>query len=284
MPQRPRPHELKDEAHVNLHSIFSKVAWTLQELVNDYGEDFLVRIFENGVTTPWHFFVQSKATDHIAKWLSKDGALIRVRVDVDHVRHWQQLWQPVVLTVFDSRTETTYWQIVQSLLVDVNRESGQRVPKTIALPVPTANRLDAAGLRRLRNLAKQWFQCFDSQRVGAKVLVERVRQQWGVTLTYDPEGGCLMLPKGTFLPDSSGGGILCTFGHYSARLKALERKSGIASGVLIHESVKVLQAAHEAFASGNSFSFPNPDGSTVVFLTWAEFLNHVLRNAEEEDA
>lgn len=283
MPQRPRSHELKDLAHASLHSKFSKVTWTIQELANDYGEDFLVRVFENGVTTPWCFFVQSKATDHMAKWLSKDGALIRVRVDVEHVRHWQQLWQPVVLTVFDSKTETTYWQIVQSLMVDVNREPGQCVSKTIALPVPTENRLDAVGLRRLRNLAKQWFERFDSQRVGAKVLVEMVKEQWGVAIAYDPEEGCLMLPKGAFVPDSAGGGVLCTFSQNSARWEALGRKCGAAPDVLIHESVAVLRAAHEAFTCGRSFSFPNPDGSMAVFPTMAEFLNYFLRKAEDED-
>jgi len=88
LPKRPRPHILEDISLNRLHEAFVHEGWTVENLTKDYGEDLLVRIFERGVTTPFSFFVQAKATDDVDKLRSKKTARISYRVESGYVLHW----------------------------------------------------------------------------------------------------------------------------------------------------------------------------------------------------
>jgi hypothetical protein len=71
-PNRPRSHILEDSSRNQLRDIFTRLEWVVWELHPDYGEDFFVRIFTNGMATHYSFFVQAKATDNIDQFMHKD--------------------------------------------------------------------------------------------------------------------------------------------------------------------------------------------------------------------
>lgn len=75
MPKRPRSHELEKISRNQLHELFTKAGWVVWDLQPDYGEDLFVRIFTDNRASHYSFFVQAKATDHIERYIRKDGKL-----------------------------------------------------------------------------------------------------------------------------------------------------------------------------------------------------------------
>jgi hypothetical protein len=115
MPRRPRSHHLEDLSRKRLHDAFGAVGWTVEDLRKDYGEDLFVRIFQDGRATPLCFFVQAKATDNLERHLAK-GERLTFPVERRHVDHWQQFWEPVILSLWDSKDDRTYWTCVQTYM------------------------------------------------------------------------------------------------------------------------------------------------------------------------
>jgi len=73
MPRRVRSHELEALSRSYLHKLFEEHHCVVWDLHPDYGEDLFVRIFFDDLATPYSFFIQAKATDHIGRYVYKDG-------------------------------------------------------------------------------------------------------------------------------------------------------------------------------------------------------------------
>jgi hypothetical protein len=116
MPNRPRSHILEDQARAQLIKLFSNAGWSVEQLNADYGEDFLVRIFDNGKSTPWSFFVQSKATDNITKFKIQKRSAFSYPLKVKHLSHWEHFSTPVLITLTDVKSGNVYWECVQTYL------------------------------------------------------------------------------------------------------------------------------------------------------------------------
>src|SRR4051812_24653587 len=112
MPKRTREHELEALSRHQLHDLFIKAGWTVEDIQHDYGEDLFVRIFNQGHATHWTFFVQAKATDHIERYRSKDGKSLSYPLDRDHLDSWVKFWEPVILTLWDAQSGVTYWAAI----------------------------------------------------------------------------------------------------------------------------------------------------------------------------
>jgi hypothetical protein len=110
MPKRSRSHEIEDISRRRLRDTFAQLGWVVWDLYPDYGEDLLVRIFTNTTATHYSFFVQAKGTDHLDRYLHRDGKHISFPIDIEH---WKKFWEPVVLTIWDSKSGATYWEIIQ---------------------------------------------------------------------------------------------------------------------------------------------------------------------------
>src|SRR5438876_3973748 len=135
MPKRPRAHEIEDISRRRLRDIFGRFGWLVWDLYPDYGEDFLVRIFTDNIATHYSFYVQAKGTDNIDKYLREGGKYICFPIDVDHIEHWNKFWEPVILTIWDSKADITYWEIIQDYLQKKNVTPSSR--KTVTVNVPT---------------------------------------------------------------------------------------------------------------------------------------------------
>jgi len=284
MPQRPREHIIEDLARMQLHQTFAKVGWASENLDKDYGEDILVRIFEAGKATPWSFFVQSKGTDNLERYMSKDQKNIFFPIKSKHIEHWSRFWEPVVLAIYDARTETTYWEVIQTYLEAVKDSKHKKTRKSISVHVPTDNLLDVEGLQRIRNRTKNRFQRFEAQKEGAEILIDELSEKWGVDIEYDPEFGILMLPKGEFHPEPTGGHTVIAFGKFASQLERIQEKHGIDPESAFGNSIELMLQVVKAFKNGARLQIQDKEG--VVVEQWKnieDLLRHVDRQMEIDD-
>ncbi len=271
-------------ARAALREAFSTVGWTTEDLAEDYGEDVLVRIFDAGETTPFSFFVQSKATDQIERFMSKDGTRLAFSIKSEHAKHWVRFWEPVILALYDAKSKQTYWEVIQNFLTSPLRIGTAFRTRKITVEIPADNRLDGQGLARLRNLTRRRFERFELQREGAEVLIETLRELWGVQIIYEPEEGILLLPKGQFVADPSGGRNFTAFGRYAARLEDLEKRFGVKPQSAFEGSLDVMQQVIEGFESGGRLQVRDQDGSVVEeWRTLEELFRYLKRKEELED-
>jgi hypothetical protein len=183
MPKRPRSHEIEEFSRGRLRDLFGRLGWVVWDLHPDYGEDLLVRIFTDGAATHYSFFVQAKATDHIDRYMDKEGANLNFPIDVDHLKYWEQFWEPVILTVWDSVSDITYWEIVQDYLEsnDVNISR-----KRLSISIPKTNILDDIGLKRIQEETISRFQRFELTCEGVYALADLLEKSLNVKVVYEP--------------------------------------------------------------------------------------------------
>lgn len=281
MPKRPRQHIIEDLARAALHDAFARVGWTTEDLSKDYGEDLLVRIFDKGEATLWSFFVQSRGTDHLDQFLMKDGSHIAFPVKSDHAKHWERFWEPVVLAVYDTRSKRTYWEIIQTFLHETHGLSVEEPRASLTIHVPIDNTLDDEGLRRLRNWTRRRFERFEAQQEGAEILIEELREHWGVEIEYEPEFGLLFLPEEEFKADASGGRMLTPFGRCAARLDYLYRRDGIDVQSALDKGLTQLYEAYIRFMAGYKLQLRDRKGTVKQeCTTFDEYMRYIKRAAE----
>jgi hypothetical protein len=141
--QRPRSHEVEDLSRNRLRDAFNGVGWTVEDLREDYGEDLLVRIFDNGIATPLSF-VQAKGTDVIRNCVSGTGPIF-VPLKRGHVNHWIEFSEPVFVALWDSKADPIYWNSVQTYF-STEEEKTALADTTDSLRIPVDRPLDATGL------------------------------------------------------------------------------------------------------------------------------------------
>jgi len=238
MPIRPRQHVLEDLAHAALSRAVVKAGWTVEPISKDYGEDFLIRIFDKGAATPWTLFVQSKSTDSIARYLSKDATTLSYPIETRHLIHWERFWEPVVLTVYDSTSKKTYWRVVQPWLEQLPEARRKRLAtaKTSHVSIPTNNLLNASGLARLSAYTKNRFDRFRREQEGANHLVECLKDAIGLEVDYDAQAGVLLIPDGSF-QKGNGGSQCYFFGRVGALLMDIARKTGKSEEDVLNDSI-----------------------------------------------
>ncbi len=183
MPKRTRSHEIEEASRVRLRETFNNCGWVVWDLHPDYGEDLLVRVFIDGVATHYSFFVQAKATDHIEKYMSKDGEYIHFPIDVEHLKYWGQFWEPVVLTLWDANSDVTYWEIIQDYL-RLNDVTPSR--KRLRISIPTTNILDTSGLENILSRTKLRFQRFELMGESVSALIGWLQGHLNIEVSYEP--------------------------------------------------------------------------------------------------
>jgi hypothetical protein len=196
VPKRPRSHTLEDQSRNSLSRAFIGRGWTVENLTKDYGEDLLVRIFYRGAATPLSFFVQAKATDNIEKYRNKTGTFYMYPVASSHLRHWERLWQPVILTLWDSKSDTTYWESVQTFCeIFPKKTIASKEPKTTRIVIPTDNRLNEEGLLRIEARTRFRFSRFGRQQENTLSLIKILKDQLGLKIEYDGQDGIFIDPR-----------------------------------------------------------------------------------------
>ncbi|MGC4044404.1 MAG: DUF4365 domain-containing protein [Armatimonas sp.] len=280
MPKRTRNHIIEDIARASLRNIFSHLGWTVEDLNQDYGEDLLIRVFENNNATPWILFAQSKATDHINRYLINNGNIISFPIDSVHINHWSLFSEPVVLMIYDVKSGNTYWEIIQNYLDAVIDLPSESLGKTINIHIPIRNTLNSEGLRRLRNLTKKRFERFSSYQNGIQILIDALHDHWGVDVEHSPEKGVLILPCGTFVKDSSGDTTLVLFGNTYTMVDNLVSKTGLSPNEILHLALDNQLQIIETFKSGGVITIQDEYNTTKEIRTLEEYKEYMNKKSE----
>jgi Domain of unknown function (DUF4365) len=185
VPKRPRSHELETLSCNQLRNIFTDIGWTVEDLRHDYGEDLLIRIFKNERTTPYSFFIQAKATDNIDRYIRTDKKCLHFPIDTEHIEHWKEFWEPVILTLYDAQSDITYWEPIQHFLDKQQIKSFSK--KKMQVEIPLGNKLDESGLKRIARYTMQRFRRYEKEHQGTEMLVEFIEKKLNVKTFYDPQ-------------------------------------------------------------------------------------------------
>ncbi len=193
MPKRPRSHILEKISRNRLYEAFTQVGWVVWDLQPDYGEDLLVRIFVANMATHYSFFVQAKSTDHIERYLDEDQKHITFPIDADHLEYWNQFWEPVILTVWDAKSDITYWEPIQKYLE--KHGNSKRKKKSAYIDIPTDNILNEKGIKHIAGYTKLRYARFEREREGAETLIKLLEDELKTAIKYDAQRGTVVINK-----------------------------------------------------------------------------------------
>lgn len=139
--------------------------WVCQDPTEDLGEDFLVSIYDDGVSTGLSFHVQLKSVADLSTKAPTSASNIHYSLDVKDLLHWEDASPPVVLIVWDVEKSDGYWRDIPSILDELDtldrkkgtkapsveqRASGWRSQKTKTVSIPIECTLDESGRQALR--------------------------------------------------------------------------------------------------------------------------------------
>lgn len=275
MPRRTRSHELEDLSRNRLHQVFEANGWTVEDLSKDYGEDLLVRIFRRGATTPLSFFVQAKATDDLNQYLNKRSGQIRYPLNRDHVDHWRKFHEPIIMTLWDSRSDVTYWTCVQSAFEHARPDALKRV----RIPISQKNKLDEEGLRRIHTITRIRHKRLMREEEGARILIDLLEREMGIKVAYWPRDGLLVVEQ----PGKEVRWIF--FGKAAARLDRLAKSLNIPPQAAFEAALDAFGWVTDQYKDGRRLAIFQPDTRTVVkeWKTFDDLKSHLTDIGERED-
>jgi hypothetical protein len=145
--RRTREHIIADLSvhHVEGHVL--RCGWVVERVLHDYGIDLELHSFDrSGQVQIGEVLLQLKATDRLR--LRPGVATVPCRVERSDLTRWLAEPFPVILILYDARKDVAYWMYVQEYF---RRQKGFNLftaGQTITVPVPTANIVTTAAVRR----------------------------------------------------------------------------------------------------------------------------------------
>lgn len=136
-------------------AFFRALGWPCDEIQSDYGEDLLVRVFEDGIATGLSFLAQVKSTDDFSRYRTKNkkGKTDNVHYDVAvaDLRHWEHSVPSVFLFLWNTQEQNGFWLPLPETLAKLNKEKpGWRRSKTVRLNFTADFSCEKQGLELLR--------------------------------------------------------------------------------------------------------------------------------------
>ncbi len=269
-PKRPRSHINADKSIARITQAFLSAGWSVEELDKDYGEDLFVRIFHNEEATQYTFFVQAKSSQNLARYKTNGGKYIRYPIDISHLDHWTQFWEPVILVVWDSLSDIAYWEVVQSPEKPIDN-SGRHA----RFYVPIDNILDSEGLMRIAVRTRSRHERFERERHGAQVLIHMLGEILNIGIEYDPQAGFLIITE------PSGEKQVTVFGRALEMIKGVEELPDISGKEEVNKSI---QALAELCRSPRRIQQRDSEENIVgEWVSANDFMRHIQGVSELED-
>ncbi|MFC2023923.1 DUF4365 domain-containing protein [Chloroflexota bacterium] len=136
---------------------FDEYGWIPGSIARDLGEDFLVRIYDEGVSSGLSFFVQLKSTEDLNQLMLASGD-ISYPLEVKDLLHWEVSAVPVFVVVWDVNSRRGCWVGVPDAIRDLDRRRPNwRRQRTARVRMPHANSTDDNGLCRLRQIVADYY-------------------------------------------------------------------------------------------------------------------------------
>lgn len=158
------------------------VGWQSRELSPDLGEDFIVDVYDRGVSAGLAFYAQLKSSPRLSGYKLKRDNAYSYKVDVNDLLHWRDYLPPVVLVLWDTTNRCGYWTLIADVLTRLEKDVPDwEKQESVKVRVPADNQTDADGLKCLRHAI-----------AGAMWPALREGKQMTMTLSFsfpDDEGG-----------------------------------------------------------------------------------------------
>lgn len=257
MAKRPRSHVLGDIAVTKTSQLFVEHGWTSEVILHDYGEDLLVRVFDNDVATSKLFFLQSKSTEDVSNFRRNDG-YIKYKFKPDHISMWNELRHPVIVTLYDAKTDIIYWQDVQWYLRDA--ALSRKEPSSFLFHDEKTLTRDKFAEFESHIAAR--YQVFEDVNNSSKELEDALQEHYGMGVNFGADG-VIMLPNGTFTKDKEGGSNVFFFGAVASLLEELEEQHEVDVRQVIMEQVEEQLKIVNAFKDGGKLVVRNSNGKVV---------------------
>jgi hypothetical protein len=137
---------------------FSDLGWEPRPLTPDLGEDFIIDIYDEGVSAGLAFYAQVKSSESLTKFLLKTGDY-SYPIEVKDLNHWRDYMPPVVLIIWDTTQRQGYWVAIADAITCLDKvnpvwqnrvkKAKSKEPKVNVL-VPSANIVGQNTLKSLR--------------------------------------------------------------------------------------------------------------------------------------
>jgi hypothetical protein len=125
--------------------------WITGDIEPDLGEDILVRIYRDGISTGLSLYVQLKSVKSIAAHQLATGE-ISYNFDVNDLCHWDVQALMVVIVIWDVSQSAGWWISITDAIQYLNHfNPGWRYNHSAAVRIPFENRVDRIGLEKIRD-------------------------------------------------------------------------------------------------------------------------------------
>jgi hypothetical protein len=147
--RRTRSHIIADLSvnHVEKHVL--QCGWIVQRFSPDYGLDLMMTTFDRrGEIENGDVRLQVKATDSIKVLAGRKA--IAVRVEWRDMVYWLNEPLPVILVIYDAKSDRAWWIYLNQALREEGRAGTTTANLTISIPL--ANVLNTEAIREFRKL------------------------------------------------------------------------------------------------------------------------------------
>jgi hypothetical protein len=140
------------QSRKQFEGLISSIGWKPTDVTPDLGEDFLIRIYDQGVSTGLSFYVQLKSVQNINNYQLKTGK-ISYPFDVADIDHWDIQIPFVFLVLWDMKDKTGWWIWICDVIGYLNQNNPNwHQQKTVNIHIPIENLLDGNGFNQIRAL------------------------------------------------------------------------------------------------------------------------------------
>jgi len=145
-----RQQQQEDLSASQLSECLTTHGWVMDRIGRDLGEDFLVRIYDDGVSTGLSFYVQLKSTKKLRVNTASQNK-ISFRLKVKDLEHWSYSTTPLFLIIWDVGKHSGYWANLHTLIAELNgSKPNWKTQKTSVIHLPKSQEVDNVGLEKIR--------------------------------------------------------------------------------------------------------------------------------------
>ena len=123
--------------------------YIVSDIEPDLGEDFLVRIFDNGKDSGLAFYIQLKSTSNVKSKLLKSGN-ISFPFEVKDIEHWRYKAIPVLLLIWDVNEKQGWYAWVDDVLKQLGNNENWEQQEKVNVHFQKSNQLDDDQLLLIR--------------------------------------------------------------------------------------------------------------------------------------
>ncbi len=207
--------------------------------------------------------------------MDKDKKFISFPIDTDHIEHWGQFWEPVILTVWDAKSNITYWESIQKYLEEQAGNESKR--KSIRVAIPTRNVLDNDGVKRIARYTKSRYILNEQEHEGIDTLIELLEEALKAKIEYYPKRGII------FIDYVNGRATHTFFGSNNPLLDLIEQHPEEHYQKMLLKTVNELAKIKQELKETGKITLQDENGIIVeTYETFEDYIQHITENNDKK--